>query len=239
MNASNSAFRFQKRAATPFLSDWVSPSMIAIAFLPIGFAWPLGVLLILSSIALFVYQLATTLQPNDPESLSSQRPTKRSKMRRTRKGKHSRRSSLVPIVLPPPEKLPPPTPIVIAPLNATTLYQALRQHDKIPEPPHRREIPLETPPESVAESVDEHDTESEVDNSQPPPVVGPRSIIRPIYALLYSSHSSFYFSPSQKQPFDAFLVVDVEATCVEGGRFDFPNEIVVRACPLPLDNRVV
>lgn len=31
-----------------------------------------------------------------------------------------------------------------------------------------------------------------------------------------------------RQPFDAFLVVDFEATCVPGGGFDYPNEIIVR-----------
>ena len=32
-----------------------------------------------------------------------------------------------------------------------------------------------------------------------------------------------------KQPFDAFLVLDVEATCVTGSDFNWPNEIIVRA----------
>ena len=31
-----------------------------------------------------------------------------------------------------------------------------------------------------------------------------------------------------KQPYDAFLVVDVEATCCSGVGFDYPNEIIVR-----------
>ena len=30
-----------------------------------------------------------------------------------------------------------------------------------------------------------------------------------------------------KQPYDAFLVVDVEATCCSGVGFDYPNEIIV------------
>ena len=30
-----------------------------------------------------------------------------------------------------------------------------------------------------------------------------------------------------KQPYDAFLVLDVEGTCVEGSGFDYPNEIIV------------
>ncbi|KZT54592.1 hypothetical protein CALCODRAFT_438384, partial [Calocera cornea HHB12733] len=30
----------------------------------------------------------------------------------------------------------------------------------------------------------------------------------------------------RRQPFDAFLVLDVEATCEEGGGFDWPNEII-------------
>ena len=33
-----------------------------------------------------------------------------------------------------------------------------------------------------------------------------------------------------KQPFDAFLVLDVEATCQEGTDFNWPNEIIVRQC---------
>jgi hypothetical protein len=31
-----------------------------------------------------------------------------------------------------------------------------------------------------------------------------------------------------KQPFDAYLVLDVEATCLEGTDFNWPNEIIVR-----------
>jgi hypothetical protein len=30
-----------------------------------------------------------------------------------------------------------------------------------------------------------------------------------------------------KQPYDAFLVLDVEATCVQGGGLNWPNEIIV------------
>ena len=30
-----------------------------------------------------------------------------------------------------------------------------------------------------------------------------------------------------KQPYDAFLVLDVEATCIQGAGFDYPNEIIV------------
>jgi 3'-5' exoribonuclease 1 len=31
------------------------------------------------------------------------------------------------------------------------------------------------------------------------------------------------------QPYDAFLVLDVEATCLQGTDFNYPNEIIV--CP--------
>lgn len=31
-----------------------------------------------------------------------------------------------------------------------------------------------------------------------------------------------------KQPYDAFLVLDVEATCFQGAGFEWPNEIIVR-----------
>lgn len=31
-----------------------------------------------------------------------------------------------------------------------------------------------------------------------------------------------------KQPYDAFLVLDVEATCFRGTGFEWPNEIIVR-----------
>jgi hypothetical protein len=34
--------------------------------------------------------------------------------------------------------------------------------------------------------------------------------------------------PPVDQPWDAFLVVDVEATCEAGISFDYPNEIIVR-----------
>ena len=30
-----------------------------------------------------------------------------------------------------------------------------------------------------------------------------------------------------KQPYDVFLVLDVEATCVRGSSFEWPNEIIV------------
>ena len=32
------------------------------------------------------------------------------------------------------------------------------------------------------------------------------------------------------QPYDAFLVLDVEATCLQGTGFHWPNEIIVRYC---------
>lgn len=161
--------------------------------LPLGVAWPLAVaLLILSSIALFVYQLATlhSGKPTPPPT-----PSRRSKMRRTRKGKHSRRSSIVPLGIPSPTKVPPPTPIVIAPLNATTLYHALRQHDKTPEPSHHREIPLETPPESVIDSSDGLEVEVDADSEEPPPTVGAPHYIIPLshqplkYFLIRNNHS--------------------------------------------------
>lgn len=34
--------------------------------------------------------------------------------------------------------------------------------------------------------------------------------------------------PKIRQPFDALLVLDFEATCLPGSGFDFPNEIIVR-----------
>jgi hypothetical protein len=34
------------------------------------------------------------------------------------------------------------------------------------------------------------------------------------------------------QPYDAFLVLDVEATCLQGSDFHWPNEIIVRCQPL-------
>lgn len=34
-----------------------------------------------------------------------------------------------------------------------------------------------------------------------------------------------------RQPYDALLVLDVEATCSQGVGFDFPNEIIVRLLP--------
>lgn len=33
-----------------------------------------------------------------------------------------------------------------------------------------------------------------------------------------------------RQPLDAFLVLDVEGTCVEGSSFDYPNEIIASSC---------
>lgn len=33
-------------------------------------------------------------------------------------------------------------------------------------------------------------------------------------------------APSTYQPYDAFLVLDVEATCIQGGDFSYPNEII-------------
>lgn len=34
--------------------------------------------------------------------------------------------------------------------------------------------------------------------------------------------------PTTEQPYDVFLVLDVEATCHQGTNFDYPNEIIVR-----------
>ncbi|EIW60579.1 uncharacterized protein TRAVEDRAFT_19224 [Trametes versicolor FP-101664 SS1] len=34
------------------------------------------------------------------------------------------------------------------------------------------------------------------------------------------------YKRNKQQPYDAFLVLDVEATCVEGAGFDYPNEII-------------
>jgi hypothetical protein len=36
-----------------------------------------------------------------------------------------------------------------------------------------------------------------------------------------------------KQPYDALLVLDVEATCLPGTDFNWPNEIIVRFVPTP------
>ncbi len=36
-----------------------------------------------------------------------------------------------------------------------------------------------------------------------------------------------------KQPYETFLVLDVEGTCVQGSDFGYPNEIIVRACHRP------
>ena len=35
--------------------------------------------------------------------------------------------------------------------------------------------------------------------------------------------------PRIKQPFEVFLVLDIEGTCDLGTDFDYPNEIIVRA----------
>lgn len=35
-----------------------------------------------------------------------------------------------------------------------------------------------------------------------------------------------------KQPYEAFLVLDVEGTCIQGSGFGYPNEIIVRTCLL-------
>ena len=36
-------------------------------------------------------------------------------------------------------------------------------------------------------------------------------------------------SPRIKQPFEVFLVLDIEGTCDLGTNFNYPNEIIVRA----------
>jgi 3'-5' exoribonuclease 1 len=40
-------------------------------------------------------------------------------------------------------------------------------------------------------------------------------------------------SPTHRvqQPYDAFLILDVEATCFQGTDFNYPNEIIVRTVP--------
>ncbi|KAG8933939.1 hypothetical protein FRC02_010874 [Tulasnella sp. 418] len=44
------------------------------------------------------------------------------------------------------------------------------------------------------------------------------------------AHSHAFANPepssTSKQPYDAFLVLDVEATCMQGSGFDYPNEII-------------
>jgi hypothetical protein len=54
---------------------------------------------------------------------------------------------------------------------------------------------------------------------QPPARLAKKAII--------SSAASPPPPPRSKQPYDVFLVLDVEATCQQGSDFNFPNEIIV------------
>ena len=45
-------------------------------------------------------------------------------------------------------------------------------------------------------------------------------------ALIQAAEAAL--SPTCRQTYDAFLVLDVEATCYQGSGFDFPSEIIVR-----------
>eukprot|EP00842_Homolaphlyctis_polyrhiza_P003255 jgi/Hompol1/3930/HPOL_006826-RA len=38
--------------------------------------------------------------------------------------------------------------------------------------------------------------------------------------------STTHFKPSRPQPYDVYLVCDIEATCIETSSFDFENEII-------------
>lgn len=61
----------------------------------------------------------------------------------------------------------------------------------------------------------------------PPPPADPRPSTMPVAPA--EDIDSF----AAKQSFDAFLVLDVEATCLPGTNFDYANEIIVRSSLAP------
>lgn len=69
-------------------------------------------------------------------------------------------------------------------------------------------------------------------STAPNPSTAPRaSLLSPTNPITLESLSrtiqDSMLRRSKQQPYDAFLVLDVEATCVEGAGFDYPNEIIV------------
>ena len=44
-----------------------------------------------------------------------------------------------------------------------------------------------------------------------------------------ASASSSFKGPRVKQPYEVYLVLDIEGTCNQGTGFNYPNEIIVRA----------
>jgi hypothetical protein len=64
-------------------------------------------------------------------------------------------------------------------------------------------------------------------------VTPPSDVTRPDAALgdkglLVSSMNEQYNAIKVPQPYEVFLVLDVEATCFQGTDFNWPNEIIVR-----------
>lgn len=85
----------------------------------------------------------------------------------------------------------------------------------------------QTPPqESLSPSADSQSHSvpqmgSVLDRPQPATAV-------PHVASKQALHWTSYIEAARvKQPYDAFLVLDVEATCLQGAGFDWPNEIIV------------
>lgn len=71
-------------------------------------------------------------------------------------------------------------------------------------------------------------------NFRPIPIVVPPSV-RPTKDIAPIAVNT----PRVKQPYDALLVLDVEATCVAGCGFEYPNEIIVCSYLLHVSTRGV
>ncbi|KIJ69481.1 hypothetical protein HYDPIDRAFT_80257 [Hydnomerulius pinastri MD-312] len=94
-------------------------------------------------------------------------------------------------------------------------------------------IPAETPAEET--SSDAVQDSSSNDSEMPPMYYQPRIQVLeqskpPLASHIISQELSQKVSQIEaarvKQPYDAFLVLDVEATCLQGAGFDWPNEII-------------
>ena len=125
-------------------------------------------------------------------------------------------------------------PAHILPLSAAALLALFlaRWYTSPPNLPHHPPAP----PSSSTPSASLLRTMFSIINPRPTPL--PASFIRSATtnnAPVFVSDSADIpiaapepLPPFVHQPFDAFLVLDVEATCLQGTDFQWPNEIIVR-----------
>jgi hypothetical protein len=91
--------------------------------------------------------------------------------------------------------------------------------------PHSRSPPIKEPSGSV------HDMFSVLKKPTTTPTAAATTYITPPFDVTRPdavSSMNEQYAVKVPQPYDAFLVLDVEATCFQGTDFHWPNEIIVR-----------